>query len=148
MCWSLISFTSTALMGAELLLIYTNINKTRIKPCKSPRHKLTMRKGKSSTLDKPTSPGAFLVWSTCYMTIASPLAKLPLIMYESLQSWRITFLFHQGYIKSVFGEGQHLVMVRKKDLVKTIPPSSSIRFISCIPETNLLILLTKEAFFY
>lgn len=81
------------------------------------------------------------------MTVASPPAKLPLVMYESLQSWRRTFLFHRGYIKSVFGEGQHLVMVRKKDLVKTIPPSSSIRLISCIPETNRLILLTKEAFF-
>lgn len=55
-------FTATALMGAELLLIYTNINKTRIMPRKSPRRKLTMRrKGKSSTLDNPTSPGAFLV---------------------------------------------------------------------------------------
>lgn len=55
-------FTTTALMGAELLLIYANINKTRIKPRKSPRRKLTMRrKGKRSTLDKPTSPEAFLV---------------------------------------------------------------------------------------
>ena len=147
MCWSLISFTWTALMGAELLLIYTNINKTRIKPCKSPRGMLRMRrKGKSSTLDKPTSPGGFLVWTTCYVTIASPLAKLLLGMYKSLQSWRRTFLFHRGYIKSVFGEGQCLVMVRKNDLVKPIPPSSSIAFISCMPETNLLILLTKEAF--
>lgn len=62
------------------------------------------RKGRSSTPDKPTSPGEFLVWTTCYMTVASPLAKLPLGMYESLQSWR-TFLFHRRYIKSAFGEG-------------------------------------------
>lgn len=57
MCWSLILFTATALMGAELLLIYTNINKTRIMPRKSPRRKLTMRrKGKSSTLRQPHQP--------------------------------------------------------------------------------------------
>lgn len=85
---------------------------------------LTMgRKGKSSTLDKPTSPGGFLVWTACCMTITSPLAKLPLGAYESFHSWIKIFLFHREYMKSVFGMGLVCSHGQKNDLIKATPPS-------------------------
>lgn len=79
------------------------------------------RKGKSSTLDKPTSPGGFPVWTTCYMTTASPLAKLLLGMHKSVQSRR-TFLFHRGHIKSVSGERSTSINGQKKWSGKNYSP--------------------------
>lgn len=91
------------------------------------------RKGKSSTLDKPTSPGGFLVWTACCMTITSPLAKLLFGVYESFHSWIKIFFFHREYMKSVFGTGLVCSHGQKNDMVKATSPSSSISLIVSFP---------------